>query len=317
MEKLVARILEGDKRSAAKAITMIENNEIPKKSKLLNLIYPHTGHARVVGITGPPGAGKSTLVDGLIHVIRKLGLTVGVVAIDPSSPYTGGAILGDRIRMQKHATDPGVFIRSMGNRGTLGGLSKATKEAVNVLDAMGLNVILIETVGVGQSELEIINIAETTIVVLHPSTGDSIQASKAGIMEIADLFIVNKSDLPGSQKLIYELEVLLSTSKRKGTWIPPIVVTIGTEKKGLVELWEKINEHMAYLKQSGVINITKEKNLEKELLNSFYDLVQIKYDQFITTNEFKNMKASIIKNKLTPLEAAKIIYDDVFSAKKK
>lgn len=228
MHEITRRILAGDVRGAARAITCVEN-DYPERTQILQELFAHTGRARLIGITGTPGAGKSSLVDVLISFLRKSGLSIGVVAVDPTSPFTGGALLGDRVRMQSHATDPGVFIRSMGTRGSLGGLSRNTKDAVRILDAYGCDVILIETVGVGQSELDIMNIADSTIVVLNPGGGDSVQAFKAGIMEIADLFVINKADLPGTDKLEIEVEQMLDLVKHDAPWRPPVIKTISTQ----------------------------------------------------------------------------------------
>lgn len=310
---MVSKILQGDKRSAAKAISIVENDILPEKNQLLHHLYGYTGKAKVIGITGPPGAGKSTLVDVLIQQIRKNDLKVGVIVIDPSSPFSGGALLGDRVRMQRHATDAGVFIRSMGSRGTLGGLARATKEVIKILDAMGLDVILIETVGVGQSELEIMNIADTIGVVLHPSTGDSIQAFKAGIMEIADIFVMNKSDLPGVQKMIYEIEMLLDMTKHHSDWKPPIVKTISTEKKGIDVLWQKINEHLTFAYESGLIEKRRNINLKKEILDILHDLFQGKVEKYLGTDDLKKIKEQIEKKESNPMLIAEKIFSDILS----
>lgn len=250
MHELVQRILSGDKRAAARAITHIEN-DAPQKHDILRDLHPHTGKAYLVGLTGSPGAGKSSLTDRVITYLRKeLGLRVGVVAVDPTSPFTGGAILGDRVRMGAHALDPDVFIRSMGTRGSLGGLARTTQEALRVLDAWGCDVILIETVGVGQSELDIMNVADSTVVVLNPSAGDHIQTMKAGIMEIADLFVINKADLPGTDKTDREVSNMLDLMGHV-PWRPPVTRTISRDNKGIPEFWAKVQEHEAYLRSSG------------------------------------------------------------------
>ncbi|MGZ4134153.1 MAG: methylmalonyl Co-A mutase-associated GTPase MeaB, partial [Tumebacillaceae bacterium] len=250
MHPLVQRILDGDKRAVARAITYIENDN-PEKLDILRDLHPHTGNAYLVGLTGAPGAGKSSLTDRVIYHLRKQNLRIGVIAVDPTSPFTGGAILGDRVRMGNHALDPEVFIRSMGTRGSLGGLARATQEAIRVLDAYGCHVILIETVGVGQSELDIMHVADTTVVVLNPSAGDHIQTIKAGIMEIADLFAINKADLPGTDKTEREVQYMLDLLGHI-PWRPPVVRTISRENQGVKELWEKIEAHKAYLQQSGI-----------------------------------------------------------------
>jgi len=232
-------ILGGDKLAIARAISAAEDAR-PDSTELLKEIFPHTGKALIVGITGAPGAGKSTLVDKLAAHYRASGDTVGIIAVDPSSPFTGGAILGDRIRMQNMATDPGIFIRSMAARGHLGGLARATVDAVAILDAAGYNKVLIETVGVGQDEIDIVKTATVTVVVLVPGMGDDIQAIKAGIMEIGDVFAINKADREGVLRTEREIESLLSISERPDGWRPPIVKTIATEDKGLDALAQAI-----------------------------------------------------------------------------
>ena len=245
---LSERILKGDPRAMARAISVIED-EAPEGAELVRRIFPHTGRAYLVGVTGAPGAGKSTLVDRLIAVLRGRRRTVGVVAVDPTSPFSGGAILGDRVRMQTHAHDEGVFIRSMATRGHLGGLSRATGEAALVLDASGKDVVIIETVGVGQDEVDIVRTADVSIVTLVPGTGDEVQALKAGIMEIADIFVVNKADREGADRTVASIEAMLSLENyAKGQWRPPIVKTVATTGAGVAELVavvEKFRAHTA------------------------------------------------------------------------
>jgi len=247
----VDKLLAGDRRMAARAISMIENED-ENKQKILSQIFPYTGNAFIVGITGSPGAGKSSLTDALTKQARLQDFKVGIIAVDPTSPISGGALLGDRIRMQQHALDRGVFIRSMGTRGCLGGLARATKDAVKVLDAFGCQVIFIETVGVGQSELDIMHYADTTLVVLTPGAGDHIQTIKAGIMEIANIFVINKADLADPTKMVTDIEQMLDMSPNLNGWRPPILKTITIEEKGLPELWETILRHWEYSKTSGI-----------------------------------------------------------------
>ncbi|MFN3476746.1 MAG: methylmalonyl Co-A mutase-associated GTPase MeaB [Candidatus Methylomirabilales bacterium] len=249
--KLIKRILEGDIRAAARLMSMIENRA-PEAISALKELYPHTGRAYVIGITGPPGSGKSTLVDQLTEAIRKRGKTVGIVAIDPTSPFTGGAILGDRIRMQRHSTDPGVFIRSMATRGHLGGLAPATNDVVDVLDAFGKEFILIETVGVGQAEVEVVKAAHTSVIVTVPGLGDEVQVFKAGILEIGDLFVVNKADREGADRTAKELEVMLSFAPPKEGWKLKVYKTVATTGQGVPELLQGILEHLDYITVQGL-----------------------------------------------------------------
>ncbi|GAB6933613.1 methylmalonyl Co-A mutase-associated GTPase MeaB [Calditerricola satsumensis] len=265
MDELAARVRAGDRRAVARAITWVENGH-PEKDALLKRLYPHTGRAVRVGITGAPGAGKSSLVDRLVGHLRRQGLTVAVVAVDPTSPFTGGALLGDRVRMQAHATDPGVFIRSMGTRGHLGGLSRSTQDAVRVLDAAGFDVVLVETVGVGQSEVDVMHVADTTVVVLTPGGGDVVQAFKAGIMEIADIFVVNKADLPGAEKVKAQVEAMLDFVKHDAPWRPPVVKTSATRDAGLDALWQAVTAHRAYLDQSGEGRRQRAERLRRDVL---------------------------------------------------
>ncbi|MEE8153274.1 MAG: methylmalonyl Co-A mutase-associated GTPase MeaB [candidate division NC10 bacterium] len=245
------RVRAGDVRAMARLISLIENG-FPEATSALKGLYPFTGRAFIVGITGPPGSGKSTLTDQLTQEFRRHGRTIGIVAVDPTSPFTGGAILADRIRMQRHSLDGGVFIRSMATRGHLGGLAKATNDVVNVLDAAGKEVIFIETVGVGQDEVEVVKTAHTSIVVTVPGLGDDIQAIKAGILEIADIFVVNKADREGADKTVAELKAMMALGPGRSDWSPPIFKTVAIEEEGIVELAQGILAHQAHLDQAGV-----------------------------------------------------------------
>jgi LAO/AO transport system kinase len=254
---LAKRILDGDIRAASRLMRDIDDR-IPSAMDALKELYPNTGRAYIVGITGPPGSGKSTIVDKMVDIFRKEGKSVGIVAVDPTSPFTGGAILGDRIRMQRHATDEGVFIRSLATRGNLGGLSRSTQDIVNVMDAMGKDIIIVETVGVGQDEVEIVNTAHTSIVVLVPGMGDDIQAIKAGIIEIGDLFVVNKCEREGAEKVERDLRMVLEMGrKREDGWEPPIFKTEAILGKGIFELVYGIYRHKQVLEQG--------QSLEKKL----------------------------------------------------
>lgn len=249
--QLVERVSEGDRRALARALTLVENGTEELRPIMAGLA-PRTGRARVIGFTGSPGVGKSTTTNAVVRAARARGKTVAVLAVDPSSPFTGGALLGDRVRMQEHATDAGVFIRSMANRGHLGGLSWATPHALRVLDAAGFDVILVETVGVGQAEVDIAGQADTTVVLSAPGMGDSVQAAKAGVLEVADVFAINKADRDGAKATLRELRQMVAMKDRTDhEWKPPIVMTVASKDEGIDELWERIEQHFAHLESSG------------------------------------------------------------------
>jgi LAO/AO transport system kinase len=251
---IAERVLNGDRRAVARLITMVENN-YSEVRELMRELYPHTGKAHVIGITGAPGSGKSSLVNKMTGEYRKRGKTIGVIAVDPTSPFTGGALLGDRIRMQSHATDKDVFIRSMGTRGSLGGLSRATSDAITILDASGKDVIIVETVGAGQSEVDIVNSSHTPVVVLVPGMGDEIQAIKAGILEIGAIFVVNKADREGVERVLVDLEMMIDLAGyEKDEWTPPILKTMAVRNEGVKELVDTIGEHMEYLISTGSLD---------------------------------------------------------------
>ncbi len=259
---LVDRLLEGDRRAAARAIRLVED-EYPEGKEILKRIYPYTGRAYILGITGPPGAGKSTMISRLVSHLRKRGYKVGVVAIDPTSPFSGGAILGDRIRMQDHSLDEGVFVKSLATRGHLGGLSKCTDDVIQVMDAMGMDIIIVETVGVGQDEVDIVKTADTTIVVMVPGLGDDIQAIKAGILEIADIFVVNKGDKPEADKTVRELKVMIDMSEPKDEgWKPPVFKVSAMKDEGFSELINGIFEHRKFLEKTGRFESYRRDRLE-------------------------------------------------------
>jgi LAO/AO transport system kinase len=270
MMSLAKRILEGDIRAASRLMRDIDDR-IPSALEALKELYPKTGKGFIIGITGPPGSGKSTLVDKMVDIFRKEGKSVGIVAVDPTSPFTGGAILGDRIRMQRHATDEGVFIRSLATRGCLGGLSRSTQDIVNVMDAMGKDIILVETVGVGQDEVEIVNTAHTSIVVLVPGLGDDIQAIKAGIIEIGDIFVINKCDREGADKVERDLRMVLEMGrKREDSWEPTIFKTEAILGKGIFELVYGIYRHKQMLEQTQ----TLEKKLRERTKATFLEILE-------------------------------------------
>ena len=263
IDALVQRALAGDRVATAKLLSLVEQGGDGARAVMARL-HPHTGRAWSVGITGAPGAGKSTLTDELVACMRDEDLDVGVLAVDPSSPFSGGAILGDRVRMQRHSTDTGVFIRSMASRGHLGGLAVATPQSVRVLDAVGKDWVIVETVGVGQVEVEIASQADTTIVVVNPGWGDEVQAAKAGLLEIADIFVVNKADRPGADVTVSDLAGMLELSSHRG-WKPPIVRTIATTGDGVAELWESIGAHRGVLEAGGAVSARRRARLVDEL----------------------------------------------------
>jgi LAO/AO transport system kinase len=302
--QLVDQVLQGHRRAAGRVISLIENGD-PSVEPIVRALYQHTGHAYVVGITGPPGSGKSTLVDELIRVLREAGQTVGVIAVDPNSPFSGGAILGDRIRMMRHATDSGVFIRSMGARGHLGGLALATHNTIQLMDAMGMDIVLAETVGVGQSELEVAGAADTTVVVIPPGLGDGVQAIKAGIMEIADIFVVNKADHPQTDKTVADIRDLLRMGPEHDAWTPPIVKTIATRNQGLEDLWMRIRQHRQYLGASGGLEARRRQRIEREIL----DIAEQRLRERVLrpkmeSPQFREMLDLVVDRQLDPYEAA-------------
>ena len=303
--EIVNGVLKGDKRSIARAITIIEN-ERPEAQKIISLLYPSTGKAYVVGITGPGGCGKSTLVEKLVRELRHGGKTVGVVAVDPSSPFTGGAFLGDRIRMQELSTDDEVFIRSMATRNSPGGLARATKDAVHVLDASGKDVIIVETAGAGQSEVEIIKVAQTILVVSAPGLGDEIQAIKAGMMEIGNIFVVNKADRESADKAVIDIRAMLETNEKQ-KWEPPIVKTIATNGEGVNQLLEKIWEHKEY-SETAVLASKNREHAEAELLEALKQkIAQSMLNDLREKGELDKVIEKILTREMDPYSAAEKI----------
>lgn len=289
----------GNARALARAISTVENRA-PGWSDLLKALFPYTGHARVIGLTGAPGAGKSTLVDQLARLYRKQNRTVGIVAVDPTSPYTGGAILGDRIRMQEHHADPGIYIRSMATRGSLGGLARTTADVATVLDASGRDVILVETVGVGQAEIDIVRLAEITVVILVPGMGDDVQTIKAGIMEIADIFVINKSDREGAENVEKEIRALQSLAMRKDGWTPPIVKTVANDGAGVDDLAGAIAEYEKYLQKDDRALKKSVENWQERLIEMLRDTMLEKARTQLGDGSLARFAAEVAEHKRDP-----------------
>ena len=301
---LVDGLRSGDRRAVARLISLVEDGAA-EASQVLKEVYPLTGHASTVGITGAPGAGKSTLIDGLVKRARAADLSVGVIACDPTSPFTGGALLGDRVRMQEHALDEKVFIRSMATRGHLGGLSLAAPEAMRVLEAAGANIVVVETVGVGQSEVEVAKQADTTIVVLAPGMGDAVQAAKAGILEIADIFCVNKSDKDGASDTARELRSMLELGHgRDPDWAPPIVLTSATENEGVDELWEAVRGHEAHLRSGDRLEERRRARFGAEIREIVGERLKEALEQAAGADVVEKLTDEVVERKLDPYSAA-------------
>lgn len=304
------RLLKGDKRAAAKLISLVENED-EKAAEVLRELYQHTGKTHIVGITGPPGVGKSSLVFGLTKIIRERGKKVGIVAIDPTSRFTGGAILGDRIRMTELSTDEGVFMRSMGTRGHHGGIAKATTEAAMVLDAMGMDVVFVETVGAGQSQSMIWECVHTSVLVEMPGMGDEIQALKAGILEIGDIFVVNKSDKEGADQLVKELESVAEYKAMEQKWKPPVHVTIATDGRGIEDVVNSIENHLEYLKESGEYQKREEERAKGEFTRTVQDLLLKKaFAGEGSKKRFEELLREIMDKKTDPYTAAEKLLED-------
>ena len=310
-ETLVEAVRGGDSRALARAITLVENGD-PLAYDVVRDLYPHTGHAHAVGITGPPGVGKSTLTSALVRLARDAGKTVGVISVDPSSPFTQGALLGDRIRLSDHFLDPGVFIRSMGTRGHLGGLAETTLQALLVLDASGKDVVFIETVGTGQSEVGVLAIADTVVLALMPGSGDSIQALKAGIMEIPDLIAINKMDHPMAKTMLNEVRQVLALGPREG-WQPPIVLTEAMRGEGVPALWEKMGEHHAWLEAEGELERRRRRNLAHEVFGVASVRARRHIEEAVRDDpQLRRLLNEVQERRLDPLTAVREILEEVF-----
>ena len=300
--QLLKRFFSGDRIALAKLISRAENNSEGSDS-LLDEIYRRTGGAYRIGVTGPPGAGKSTLVDQLVRLFRRENKRVGVIAVDPTSPFTGGALLGDRIRMQSSQEDPEVFIRSMATRGSLGGLAHATQEVADVFDAFGKEVIFLETVGVGQSELDVVEAADTVLVVLVPESGDSIQAMKAGLMEIGDIFVLNKSDHENARRAFVELQSILSLNPPRAGWHPPLLQTVASENKGVDAVMEQIRKHRAFLEESGRLEEKRRRRVRDRLRRRLQATVMERFWERSREKRFEELVGRILRGERTYREA--------------
>jgi LAO/AO transport system kinase len=309
-ETLVSAADGGDPRALARLVSLVENGS-PQLRRVMKLIAPRTGQARVIGLTGAPGVGKSTITGVLVRAYRGRGLRVGVLAVDPTSPFTGGALLGDRVRMQEHATDDGVFIRSMASRGHLGGLSWAAPQALRILDAAGFDVVLIETVGVGQAEVAIASLADTTLVIVAPGMGDSVQAAKAGILEIADIFVVNKSDRPGAQEAVRDLRTMLAMAPQRdeGAWKPPIVLSSAASGEGIDDLVGRLDEHASWLAESGEGERRRVARAREEITALAVARVREQLGALPGEARLEDLAGQVASGKLDPYSAADELID--------
>jgi len=314
LETLADGVRDGDRRALARAITLVESSD-PLAYELVKELYAETGNAYAIGVTGPPGVGKSSLISALVRRVRGDGRSVGVISVDPSSPFTKGALLGDRIRLADHFLDPEVFIRSMGTRGHLGGLAEATLQAALLLDAAGKELVFLETVGAGQSEVEVITIADTVLLVLMPGSGDSIQALKAGIMEIPDVIAVNKCDHPAAKTMVNEVRSILALDTERD-WKPPIVLTEAVQGEGVDELWEKIEEHRAHLEESGTLAERRARNLAGEVFAVASARAKTRLQEAVVEDEeLRRLLGEVQRRELDPLTAVREIMERVFKVR--
>ena len=310
-ESLVAGVRAGDRRALARAITLVENGD-SLAYEIVAALYPETGRAYTLGVTGPPGVGKSSLISALVAHVRGLGQTAGVISIDPSSPFSQGALLGDRIRLSEHFLDPGVFIRSMGTRGHMGGLAEATLQALLILDASGKDLVCVETVGTGQSEVEVAGVADTVLLVLMPGSGDAVQALKAGIMEIPDVIAVNKRDHPAARTMLSDVRSVLVLD-RGGDWHPPIVLTEAVRSEGISELWEKVEEHRAHLERDGKLEQRRREHLAAEVFTVALARAKVLLERTVREDpELGRVLAGVQDRRLDPLTAVREILEKAF-----
>ena len=311
IQQLVSRIRAGELRALSRAISTVENRT-RESTELLKALFPFSGNALLIGLTGAPGAGKSTLVDQVAREYRKQGKTIGIVAVDPTSPFSGGAILGDRIRMQAHHADKGIYIRSMATRGSLGGLASTTADVATVLDASGRDLVMIETVGVGQDEVDIVRLADVTIVVLVPGMGDDVQTIKAGIMEIADIFVINKSDREGAERVEREIRAMQSLAVRHDDWVPPIVKTVASEGAGISELVAAIEKYREYLEKSGRAQARRVENWRGRIAEMLRDaLFQRVLSYYLSEGEANRYAAEVAEHKRDPYSLVEKIVDEL------
>lgn len=305
VSELVTRVLAGDRRALARLFTLLERGG-DGLAAVVSAVHPHTGRAYCIGFTGPPGAGKSTLVDSLLGVLRRRGMTVGVLAVDPSSPFTGGALLGDRIRMQRHYLDRDVFIRSLATRGVHGGLSRVTSAAVKVLDAFGKDLVIVESAGVGQTELDIMKVADTVVVVLVPEGGDSVQTMKAGLMEIGDIFVVNKADRDGADRFAQAVRSAIALKPGEGRWTPPVLLTRATQDEGTEALLEAIEAHRRAMEETSQLEQRRRLRRQQEFREALRDALEVRLSVLLEQDSrFAGLAASVEAGEEDPYAAAR------------